>query len=160
MLQNVNHGSISFLTKYICTFIVWYRGQGCCCHLFLLSHISMQCICMLRLLKACSLFSSLNSRNAKHAKVDYGRHDARRKHNSVHEKDLWTAAQVCTGLLCFPISPCISFLYLILEWISWRWNCALNMFQAHLNFNESPALLFGNSGPSWIVAITDSFGLY
>lgn len=65
---------------------------------------------------------------------------------------------VCTGLLCaFPLHLASHFLYLILEWISWRWNCALNMLQTHLNFNERPALLFGHTGPGWIAAGTDSF---
>lgn len=48
------------------------------------------------------------------------------------------------------VSPRISFLSLISERISWRWNCALNMLQTRLNINESPALLFGCTGPIWI----------
>lgn len=83
----------------------------------------------------------------KHASVNYSWHEARRKHNSAHQRALW---RVSTGLLCFPISPRISFLSLISERISWRWNCALNMLQTRLNINESPALLFGCTGPIWI----------
>lgn len=94
----------------------------------------------------CALFDqnrSQKSRNIQTFQCWLQLHDARRKHNC------WATncSRVCTGVLCFPFLLSTHFLYHVLEWIYWRWNCALNMLQTHLNFNESLAFLFGNSAP-------------
>lgn len=162
--QSVKPGSITFLSCF-CKFVVYFRRQGCCCHIFLLPHIAGACPCILRPLvhfikkivgpggqwKLIAYFTILITEIAKHANVDYSWHDARRKQNSAHHRDLLTEA----GLWHFP--TCISFFtsHFRMNFLKMKLciKCVAQPFEFQWEPGPCPALLFGHSGPTWIVAI-------
>lgn len=77
---------------------------------------------------------------------------ARRKHNSVHQEDLWTAAECALGC-CFSPFPLASHFGINLLKMKLCIKYVANPFE----FQWEPGPPVWNSGPSWIVAITDSF---